>query len=130
MPGRPIDDRADPPASEGRPEASAVPEPSPGRPRVSVVGVLGELLVTAGVLILLFLGLQFRMVDTIVLNEPVSQVVRRQSQAAAGQPLAFAQRLVTPQLHAVRPPKYIGWVLLSVGGVLVLQSFAMAKPGQ
>jgi hypothetical protein len=81
-------------------------------------------------LILLFLGLQFRMVDTVVLNEPVSQVVRRQGQGTGGQPLAFAQRLVTPQLHAVRPPKYIGWVLLSVGGVLVLQSFAMPKPGQ
>jgi hypothetical protein len=81
-------------------------------------------------LVLLFLGLQFRMVDTVVLNEQVSQVVRKQSQPASGPSLAFAQRLVTPQNHAVQPPKYIGWVLLSVGGVLVLQSLAMAKPGQ
>jgi hypothetical protein len=81
-------------------------------------------------LVLLFLGLQFRMVDTIVLNEQVSQVVRRQGSSTGPQPLAFAQRLVTPQLHSVQPPKYIGWVLLSVGGVLILQSFAMSKPGQ
>ena len=81
-------------------------------------------------LILLFLGLQFRMVDAVVLNEPVSQVVRRQGQSTAAQPLAFAQRFVTPQNHTVHPPKYIGWVLLSVGGVLILQSFAIAKPGQ
>lgn len=81
-------------------------------------------------LVLLFLGVQFRMVDTIVLNEPVSQVVRDRAQAQGGQTLGFAQRFVTPQLHAVQPPKYIGWVLLSIGGVLVLQSFAMPKAGQ
>jgi hypothetical protein len=81
-------------------------------------------------LVLLFLGVQFRMVDTVVLNEPVSQVMRNRVQPQGSQPLAFAQRLVTPQLHAVQPPKYLGWVLLSVGGVLVLQSFAMPKAGQ
>jgi hypothetical protein len=82
-------------------------------------------------LILVFLGLQFRFVDTVVLNEPVSRVVRRQAHKPT-QTLAFAGNFMTPpsmQLHAVQPPKFIGWVLLSVGSVLVLQSLAMRKPG-
>jgi sortase A len=69
MPERPIADRADPHATEGRPEASAAPE-APRRPaRVSVVGVLGELLVTAGVLILLFLGWQLWWNDAIMASQ-------------------------------------------------------------
>ncbi len=84
-------------------------------------------------LVLVFLGLQFRLVDTFVLNEPLSKVVRRQAQTPTAQTVAFAQRFVpTPQamqLHPVQPPKFIGWVLLSVGSVLVLQSLAMRKPG-
>lgn len=69
MPGRPIEDRADLPGTEERPAASAVPE-APRRPaRVSVVGVLGELLVTAGVLILLFLGWQLWWNDAIMASQ-------------------------------------------------------------
>jgi sortase A len=69
MPERPIADRADPHATEGRPEASAAPG-APRRPaRVSVVGVLGELLVTAGVLILLFLGWQLWWNDAIMASQ-------------------------------------------------------------
>ncbi len=82
-------------------------------------------------LIVLFLGLQFRMVDTFVLDEQVSQVVRRQAPTPGAQTMAFTQRF-TPQGmqgRPVRPPKFVGWVLISVGSVLVLQSFAMRKPG-
>lgn len=68
MPGRPIDDRVEPSETGERPEASAVPAPRV-RPRVSVVGVLGELLVTAGVLILLFLGWQLWWNDAILASQ-------------------------------------------------------------
>jgi sortase A len=45
----------------------AAPGPRrPRRPKVSVVGVLGELLITAGVLVLLFLGWQLWLNDIIV----------------------------------------------------------------
>jgi sortase A len=66
MPGRPIDDRADPLGTEERPEASAAPEASRRAPRVGVVGVLGELLLTAGALVLLFLGWQLWWNDAIM----------------------------------------------------------------
>jgi hypothetical protein len=83
-------------------------------------------------LILVLLGFQFRMVDTVVLNERISRVVRRQPQNAAAQTFSLAGNFLTPeslQRKVVQPPKFIGWVLLSVGTVLVLQSFAMRKPG-
>jgi hypothetical protein len=84
-------------------------------------------------LVLVFLGLEFRLVDTFVLNEPISRVVRRQAPSPMGQTLSFAQDWMpapqSMQLHSVQPPKFIGWVLLSVGSVLVLQSLAMRKPG-
>ena len=31
--------------------------------------------------------------------------------------------------RTIRPPKWLGWAFLSAGAVLVLQSFAMPKPG-
>lgn len=83
-------------------------------------------------LVLMFLGFQFRMVDTFVLNEPVSRVVRGQAQTPAAQTMAFAQRFMPTHAiprHTVQPPKFVGWVLLSVGSVLVLHSLAMRKPG-
>ena len=82
-------------------------------------------------LILLFLGFQFRMVDSFVLNEQVTRVVQRQAQPDRGPTFSFAQRMMpgAVQRHTVRPPRFIGWVLLSAGAVLVLQSFAMRKPG-
>jgi hypothetical protein len=83
-------------------------------------------------LLLLFLGLQFRMVDTFVLNAQVSQVVRGQASSPGAQTVAFMQQFApmqSMQLHAVQPPKFIGWILLSSGAVMVLQSFAMRRPG-
>lgn len=68
MPGRPNDDRVEPFETGARPEASAAPAERT-RPRVSVVGVLGELLVTAGVLILLFLGWQLWWNDAIMASQ-------------------------------------------------------------
>lgn len=67
MPGGPIEDRVDPADAEERPERSGAPEPA--RSRVSFVGVLGELLVTAGVLILLFLGWQLWWNDAIMASQ-------------------------------------------------------------
>lgn len=67
MPGGLIEDRVDPADAEERPERSGAPEPA--RSRVSFVGVLGELLVTAGVLILLFLGWQLWWNDAIMASQ-------------------------------------------------------------
>ncbi len=87
-----------------------------------------------GVLLIL-LGVEFRMVESFVLNEKASKVVierfgnRLQSAAAARPdlPLPFAQEK-RPLRYTWTPPEWLGWALLSIGSVLVLHSLAMPKP--
>lgn len=55
------------------------------RKRVSVVGVLGELFITAGVLVLLFLGWQIWLNDIIVGSEQQNQAVEQSQQWDKGE---------------------------------------------
>jgi hypothetical protein len=73
----------------------------------------------AGMLILL-LGVQFRSVETFVLNERTTQVLAQRIQA-------WKQ----PQMASTgnAPPKWLGWALVSVGSVLLLHSLSLKKPG-
>lgn len=99
-------------------------------------------------LVVLFLGIQFRRVEKYVLNEPTSRFIAERTGAGGtpavpeGNPLFSQQNaslsqgnaaLPQPPIPAARrtfaPPKWLGWVCVSVGGVLVLQSLAMRKPG-
>lgn len=82
--------------------------------------------------IVLALGLQFRMVDSYTLNQRATQFLAEK----AGKPeqqtyFKFAQMLPTagPQVRkVVRPPDWLGWALVSAGAVLVLHSLAMPRP--
>jgi hypothetical protein len=84
-------------------------------------------------LVLLFLGIQFRFIDTVELTPEFTQFLVER----AGHPLAAVS--ATPQSYglmervgtkkSVRPPDWIGWSLLSLGAVLILHSWAMKKPG-
>lgn len=89
----------------------------------------------AGMVILL-LGLQLRMVDTFVLNERATQFLAQRLQAVPSQPLASVGDLPTlvaaqgpVAKHRLRPPRWLGWSLVSLGSVLVLYSLALKKPG-
>ncbi len=80
-------------------------------------------------LIVLFLGLQFRSIDSIVLTPQCTQALAEYSgkKAPAGDSLlggASGARSVT-----MRPPDWVGWSLLSVGSVFILHSLAMKRPG-
>ena len=84
-------------------------------------------------LVVLALGLQFRYVDSYVLNEHATQVAAKVLKTSAsaqptGIPLSIQSSFGAPR-HVLRPPKWLGWALLSVGGVLILHSLAMQKPG-
>ncbi len=87
----------------------------------------------AGVVILLF-GIQLRVVDAFVLNEPASRFVEKRLNKNEPAPLASRSLPVSlssssaPNREVVRPPNWIGWALLSVGGVLILHSLAMPRP--
>ncbi|MEQ8789170.1 MAG: hypothetical protein RIC55_22850 [Pirellulaceae bacterium] len=86
----------------------------------------------AGMVILL-LGVQFRLVDSFVLNDQTTAIVDKQLKATAvaaadDSTAALTQVAPSSRLKVIRPPKWVGWALISVGGVLVLHSLAMKRP--
>lgn len=89
-----------------------------------------------GVVLLLF-GIQFRMVESLVLNEKASQFIEKRIAArpkivepASTLPVAvdpvddwWVSDLVpkpAKQPITVTPPKWLGWSLISVGAVMIL----------
>ncbi len=85
-----------------------------------------------GGLVLLFLGIQFRMVDTFTFNEKVTRFLATQMKII-DDPGAPATAAVTPAAASskkvIRPPQWIGFAMISLGAVLVLHAMAMPKPG-
>jgi hypothetical protein len=89
----------------------------------------------AGMLILL-LGVQFRAIDTFVLNERTTQVIAQRMQAWKQPQMASAGSLPAMLAangpvgnHRLRLPPWLGWALVSVGSVLILHSLSLKKPG-
>ena len=86
-------------------------------------------------LLVLLLGLQFRMVDHFVLNAKASEFVAKklkgESQPEVVPEIQTAGGETTPIVSGrkVKPPHWLGWCLTSVGAVLVLHSLAMRRPG-
>ena len=84
-------------------------------------------------MILLLLGLQFRFVDSFQLTDATTKFLAKRMKkevTATQSPMAaiFGQRKPDTIQKTVRPPKWLGWSLISIGAVLVLQSLAMRKP--
>lgn len=88
-------------------------------------------------MVLLLLGLQFRFVDHFVLNERAGQFVAERLQktstaeageASPGQTSTGGDPVLSDS-RVVHPPEWLGWVLISLGAVLVLHSLAMPRPG-
>ena len=87
----------------------------------------------AGVIIL-FLGIQFRYIESFTLNEESSRFIAehlRRSERPATATLSSLFR-VSPSpssMRNVQPPRWLGFSLLSLGAVLVLHGAVMRKPG-
>ena len=77
--------------------------------------------------LLLFVGLQVRMVSAYVLNENTTQFL---TERASGQSSisAAAQSAGATSNKVLEPPEWLGWCLISVGAVCVLHSLAMPRP--
>jgi hypothetical protein len=88
-------------------------------------------------LVVLYAGLQFRCVESYVLNERASTFLAQRFGSADDAPRFLLGQALSPllpgrasgPLRTVTPPEWIGWALLSIGSVLVLHSLAMPKPG-
>ena len=84
-------------------------------------------------LIVLYLGLQFRMIDAFVLNEDATKFITTQfgsatEQASADMLDALVGQEAAPR-KTVRPPEWLGWAMISVGSVLILHALSMRRPG-
>lgn len=89
-----------------------------------------------GGLIVLLLGLQFRVVDSYILNERATQFLAQRMQQFKGTEVASAGDFSTmwasqaPVANKrIDLPPWLGYSLLSIGAVLVLYSLALKKPG-
>ncbi len=87
-------------------------------------------------LVVFLLGLQLRWVDSFVLNERTSQFVAQRIQQIKGQQIAStseASTLLATQPTVTRQriqrPRWLGYSVISIGGVLILYSLALKKPG-
>jgi hypothetical protein len=83
-------------------------------------------------LVLLMLGIQFRMVDSVVFTPEFTELLSEQSGhtvASVGGPGTLLDSAKPVIKKTYRPPEWIGWALLSAGATLILHSLAMKKPG-
>ncbi len=82
-------------------------------------------------LVILFMGLQFRMVSSYVLTNEATRFLAERTQSSPTQNVAisFASNLGEVSRKVIRPPDWLGWCMISVGSVLILHSFAMKGPG-
>jgi len=84
-------------------------------------------------LVLLLVGIQFRLADSFVLTPEFTRLLAD----SAGKNMAVAETTTSllkpfqenpPLTKTITPPEWLGWSLLSFGGVLTLHSLAMKKP--
>ena len=86
-------------------------------------------------IIFLALGIQLRLVDSYELNEAASRAVTKQAVEQQPEIQKRASLFVTQvseqvgvkPRRVIRPPEWIGWLLSSIGVVLIMHSLAMKR---
>ena len=82
-------------------------------------------------LVLLLLGIQFRMIESVELKEQFATFIAERTDhpliSVSAQTPILAPVQSTAINRVMHPPEWVGWMLLSLGGVLVLHSLAMPK---
>ncbi|NLF08491.1 MAG: hypothetical protein GX594_11000 [Pirellulaceae bacterium] len=83
-------------------------------------------------LLCLFLGGQFRMIDTVQLTGEFTAFLAERTHHPLASVNSASQTLMQssepPAKKSFKPPEWLGWSLLSIGSVLVLHSWGMKKP--
>ena len=95
-------------------------------------------LLVAGILCVL-IGLQFRLVESFVLNERVSGVINAKLADASTETLNVSRSsddwwdqpdpVPMPAKRVITPPRWLGWSLISVGAVMTLTCPCFKKNG-
>ncbi|HTU26217.1 MAG TPA: hypothetical protein VMF30_12505 [Pirellulales bacterium] len=81
-------------------------------------------------IVLLFLGIEFKKVESVTFNERVSRVINERLASEGANPMRpFLASIGPTPRRTVHPPEWLGYALISTGAVLVLHSLAMKKPG-
>ena len=83
-----------------------------------------------GVLLIL-LGVQFRMIDSFVLNERATQVLARVTKSgpvANNSPMnSLMMRFSPPPTKRVQPPRWLGLAMIALGSVISLHAVAIPR---
>ena len=84
----------------------------------------------AGILLIL-LGIQFRMVESFVLNEPatraLARVTKKTSVADTSSMGSMLMRLYPVQTKRVEPPRWLGLAMIAVGAVISCHALAIPR---
>ncbi|MCR9117088.1 MAG: hypothetical protein NXI22_09120, partial [bacterium] len=80
-------------------------------------------------LVLLFVGVQFRLVEGFVMNKSVSGFMADHLDSKPkGVAVAFTQVADVPQKsRTLSPPRWLAWTFISLGAVMTVYSFALPK---
>lgn len=83
-------------------------------------------------MLLVMLGIQFRLVQSFVLNEPTTRAITRlsrQNPIAAHTPSlsSFLMQAYPTPKKRVQPPRWLGLAMVAVGAVVALHAMAMPR---
>ncbi len=79
--------------------------------------------------VILFLGLQIRVVESYVLNEKTSSFLAQRLNLSGSNDASLMPAAGPAPLRTIKPPTWMGYAFISVSAVLILHSLAMKKPG-
>jgi len=84
-------------------------------------------------LVLLLLGIQFRMIESVELKEQFAKFIAERTDhpliSVSSQSPVLSPVEGTAINRLVQPPEWLGWMFVSLGSVFVLHSLVMPKSG-
>lgn len=83
--------------------------------------------------VLLLLGIEFRMMDSFVLTARATKLLAQHTNHPVATATSTLDTLTGAETKlpakVFQPQEWVGWLMISVGSVLILHSMTMPKPG-
>lgn len=81
--------------------------------------------------LLILLGVQFRMIDSFVLNESTTRVlakISKQTHIADNSPITNFMMQISPSpMKRIQPPRWLGLAMIAVGAVISCHAIAIPR---